>query len=122
MFMKASEIYQDYDKRVQDYMQNVIDCIKQDYKVIPSSWRITIDLIAMNFSILIQAEKDIKEKGIFYKDEFERMTKNPNLMVFNQAQNQIIKYLSTFGLTPISKTRLKNFNSDQINIDSLIND
>jgi P27 family predicted phage terminase small subunit len=120
--MKASEIYQDYDKRVQDYMQNVIDCIKQDYKVIPSSWRITIDLIAMNFSILIQAEKDIKEKGIFYKDEFERMTKNPNLMVFNQAQNQIIKYLSTFGLTPISKTRLKNFNSDQINIDSLIND
>jgi len=120
--MEAKKIYKDYDVRTQEYMQNVIDCIKQDYKVIPSSWRITIDLIAMNFNILLQAENNLKEKGIFYKDEFQRIIKNPNLLVFNQAQNQIIKHLSIFGLTPLSKSKLKNFNSDNTNIDTLIND
>lgn len=120
--MKAKEIYKDYDKRTQEYMQNVIDCIIQDYKTIPSSWRITIDLIAMNFNMLLQAEDDIRKNGIMVKDDYERIVKNPNLQVFNTSQNQITKYLSTFGLTPISKTKLKNFNSDQVNIDSLIND
>ena len=44
--MEAKKIYSKYDKQVQDYMQNVIDCLKQDYKNIPSSWRISLDLIA----------------------------------------------------------------------------
>ena len=120
--MKAKDIYKDYDVRTQEYMQNVIDCIKQDYKTIPSSWRITIDLIAMNFNMLLQAEDDIRERGLIVPDDYGRTIKNPNLQVFNSSQNAITKYLSTFGLTPISKTKLKNFNSDQVNIDSLIND
>ena len=32
--MNAKEIYKDYPKKVQEYMQNVIDCLKQDYKEI----------------------------------------------------------------------------------------
>lgn len=120
--MKAKDIYKDYDVRTQEYMQNVIDCIKQDYNIIPSSWRITIDLIAMNFNMLLQAEDDIRTRGLMVQDDYGRTVKNPNLQAFNTSQNQIAKYLSTFGLTPISKTKLKNFNSDQVNIDSLIND
>ncbi len=120
--MKAKDIYKDYDVRTQEYMQKVIDCIKQDYNIIPSSWRITIDLIAMNFNMLLQAEDDIRTRGLMVQDDYGRTVKNPNLQAFNTSQNQIAKYLSTFGLTPISKTKLKNFNSDQVNIDNLIND
>lgn len=119
--MKAKEIYSNYDKRTQEYMQNVIDCIEQDYKHIPSSWRITIDLIAMNFDMLLEAEKDIHKRGLIVKNKYNS-TKNPNIQVFNSAQSQIMKYLSTFGLTPLSKTKLKNFDAETVNIDSLIND
>ena len=119
--MKAKEIYGNYDKRTQEYMQNVIDCIEQDYKHIPSSWRITIDLIAMNFNMLLQAEQDINKRGLIIKTK-QNSVKNPNIQVFNSAQSQIMKYLSTFGLTPLSKTKLKNFDVNTVNIDSLIND
>ena len=38
------------------------------------------------------------------------------------AQTAIVKLLSTFGLTPMSKSKLKNFNSEEYNIEDLIND
>lgn len=44
--MEAKSIYYKYDTRVQEYMQNVIDCLEQDYGKIPASWRVSLDLIA----------------------------------------------------------------------------
>jgi len=120
--MNAKEIYQDYDARTQEYMQNVYDCIKQDYKVIPSSWRISLDLIAMNFEMLLKAKDDIQKYGLMKKDDYGRIDKNKNIQTFMTSQAAILKLLSTFGLTPISKTRLKNFKSDKVNLDTLIND
>ena len=35
--MNTKEIYKNYPVEVQEYMQNVIDCLVQDYKKIPSS-------------------------------------------------------------------------------------
>lgn len=120
--MKAKEIYKDYDKRVQDYMQNVIDCLVQDYKVLPTSWRISLDLIAMNCDLIFKAKDDINKNGLLRTDELKRTFKNQNFQILMNAQTAIVKLLSTFGLTPVSKSKLKNFNSDNINIDDLIND
>lgn len=120
--MKANEIYKDYDKRVQDYMQNVIDCLIQDYKVLPTSWRISLDLIAMNCDLIFKAKDDINKNGLLRTDDLKRTFKNQNFQILMNAQTAIVKLLSTFGLTPVSKSKLKNFNSDNINIEDLIND
>lgn len=120
--MKAKDIYKDYDERTQEYMQNVYDCIKQDYNIIPSSWRISLDLIAMNFEMLLKAQDDIHKYGIIKKDDYGRVGKNENIQIFLSSQAAVLKLLSTFGLTPISKTKLKNFKSNKVNLDNLIND
>ena len=51
--MEAKSIYYKYDTRVQEYMQNVIDCLEQDYGKIPASWRVSLDLIADNYNELL---------------------------------------------------------------------
>lgn len=120
--MKAKDIYKNYDKRVQDYMQNVIDCLIQDYKNIPSSWRISLDLIAMNADLIFKAQDDLNKNGLLRTDDLKRTFKNQNFQILMNAQTAIVKLLSTFGLTPMSKSKLKNFNSEEYNIEDLIND
>ena len=119
--MNAKELYKDYDKKVQEYMQNVIDCLKQDYKEIPTSWRISLDLIADNYDIYTKAKKDIDENGLLRKDSHGRTFKNQCFPLMTAAQDHIIKLLSSFGLTPMSKSKIKNFDSGELSIEDLIN-
>lgn len=120
--MKAKEIYKTYDKRVQEYMQNVIDCLTQDYKKIPSSWRLSLDLIAMNADLIFKAQDDIHKNGLIREDGLGRTFKSQSFQVFMNAQNAIVKLLSSFGLSPMSKSKLKDFKAGEISIEDLIND
>ena len=119
--MKAKDIYKDYDKRVQDYMQNVFDCLEQDYKKIPSSWRVSLDLIAANANIVFTTQDHIKKNGLLCVDAHNRTHRNQCFNMYVTAQGLLIKLLSSFGLSPMSKSKLKDFKSDDIDIDDLIN-
>lgn len=118
--MKAKEIYKDYDKRVQEYMQNVIDCLEQDYKAIPSSWRISLDLIASNVDMVFKAQDDIKKNGLLRKDAHGRTFKNQCFQIYVNAQGLLTKLLSSFGLSPMSKSKLKNFDANDLEIEDLL--
>ena len=101
-------VYKGYDKQVQDYMTNVIDCLKEDYKTIPSSWRVALDLIADNYDIYLKSKALVSEQGLSSTDSKGRLTVNPSLKVMNTAQDKIQKLLSSFALTPLSRSKLKN--------------
>lgn len=103
--------YKDYDKQVQDYMNNVLDCLKEDYKVIPSSWRIALDLIADNYDIYLKSKALVRKEGLSSTDSKGRLTINPSLKVMNTAQDKIQKLLSSFALTPMSKSKMKNLDT-----------
>lgn len=120
--MEANKIYSDYPKKVQLYMQNVIDCLKQDYKDIPSSWRVSLDLIAANVDIYLKAKEDIDKNGLLRKDTHGRTFKNQCFPLYCAAQDRLVKLLSAFGLSPLSKSKLKNFNSEEIDIEDLLAD
>ena len=74
--MEANKIYSDYPVKVQEYMQKVIDCLKLDYKEIPSAWRVSLDLIADNVDIYLKAKSDIDKNGLLRKDTHGRTFKN----------------------------------------------
>ena len=118
--MNAKEIYKDYPKKVQEYMQNVIDCLKQDYKDIPTSWRVSLDLIADNVDIYLKAKEDIDNNGLLRKDSHGRTFKNQCFPLMTAAQNHIIKLLQSFALTPVSRAKIKNFDSDDMEFEQLI--
>ena len=120
--MEAKKIYSKYDKQVQEYMQNVIDCLKQDYKNIPSSWRISLDLIADNYAIYLKAKNDVMENGLLRKDNQNRTFKNQSFSLMMATQNVIMRFLSSFGLSPMSKSKMKNMDTEDFGIEDLLNE
>jgi len=118
--MNVKEIYKNHKPKTQEYMQNVVDCLIQDYRTIPSAWRISLDLIADNYDLYLDAKKDLEENGLVRHDPYDRIYKNQNFQVMTTCQNTIINLLKQFSLTPMSKSKMKNFNSDNITIEDLI--
>ena len=112
--MAIKDIYKNYDKRVQEYMQNVIKCLEQDYGKIPESWRVSLDLIADNYSIYLEAMDNIKQNGLLRKDNLGRTSRNQCVMIMNNAQSQLTNLLKSFCLTPMSRAKMKSlkFNDD----------
>lgn len=110
--MSAKEIYKNYPEKVQKYMQNVIDCLKQDYKEIPSSWRVSLDLIADNVDIYLKAKEDIDKNGLLRKDTHGRTFKNQCFPLMTISQDRVVRLLQSFALTPVSRAKMKNIDPD----------
>ena len=112
--MNAKILYKDYNTRVQEYMNNVIKCLEEDYGKIPESWRISLDLIADNYSLYLQAMDDIKKNGLLRVDNAGRTFKNQCYTIMNSAQMNLRDLLKSFALTPMSKSKMKHFESNEI--------
>lgn len=104
----AKKLYSDYDEQVQEYMNNVIECLKEDYGKIPDSWRISLDLIADNYSVYLDAMKNIKKNGLLRTDKQGRTFKNQCYTIMNSAQMQLKDLLKSFSLTPMSRAKMKS--------------
>lgn len=105
--MDAKLLYKDYNTRVQEYMNNVIKCLEEDYGKIPESWRISLDLIADNYSLYLQAMDDIKKNGLLRVDNAGRTFKNQCYTIMNSAQLNLRDLLKSFSLTPVSRAKMK---------------
>lgn len=105
--MDAKILYKDYNTRVQEYMNNVIKCLEEDYGKIPESWRISLDLIADNYSLYLQAMDDIKKNGLLRVDNAGRTFKNQCYTIMNSAQLNLRDLLKSFSLTPVSRAKMR---------------
>ena len=102
------ELYTQYAPEVQEYMKNVVECLRADYgKNIPESWRISLDLIADNYEIYLKAKNDIMKNGLLRTDSQGRTFKNQNISIMNMSQRNITDLLKAFALTPMSKSKMK---------------
>ena len=118
--MEVKNIYKNYDKRVQEYMQNVVDCLEQDYGKIPASWRISLDLIADNYSVYLKAMDDVNENGLLRKDKQNRTFKNQCYNIADRAQSHLKDLLKSFALTPMSRSKMRELDSEEIDADEYI--
>lgn len=114
------QIYENYPKEVQEYMKNVIDCLTQDYGKIPAAWRISLDLIADNYDLYLKTKKQIDKEGLVRKDPAHGTFKHPLLPVLNMAQTHLKDLLRSFALTPLSKTKMKSFDSTNVDTEEYI--
>jgi P27 family predicted phage terminase small subunit len=55
----------------------------------------------------VEAEKIVYEKGTLYKTKSGNVITSPMLWVANKAMEQMHKFLTEFGMTPSSRTRIK---------------
>ena len=118
--MEAKIIYKNYNSQVQEYMDNVIKCLEEDYGKIPESWRVSLDLIADNYSLYLEAKADIDKNGLMTTDKYGRPFRNPCYSVMNSSQLQLKDLLKSFALTPMSKSKMKGFESKTIDEDEYL--
>ena len=104
--------YNSYQKEVQDYISNVIDCLRQDYGNIPDSWAISLDIICDQYSIYLDALKDIKKRGPVVPGRSYEKTgecvKNPAFSILDRCTQTITNLLKSFSLTPMSRAKMKS--------------
>lgn len=114
------ESYKEYNKDVVDYMDRLVDLLIEKYGEINPAWTVSLEMIAFNYDIIRKCQKDINQYGLEKEDSRGRNHKNPSLMVLNQAQNYLIKFLNAFGLNLAAASKLKNIDTDEDVFDDLL--
>ncbi len=118
--MDAKKIYKKYDKKVIEYMSNLIKRLESQYGQINEEWRVSLDLIAFNYDLIRKCQEDIEEKGLEKYDERGRLSKNPSISTVNQAQGNLFKLLNSFGLNLLSKSKIKDGDIEDDGLDDLL--
>lgn len=108
---------EDYLEKTVEQMHRLIQSLEDNYGDVDQAWITSLDLIAMNYDLLYQAYDDIKETGNTAPGSKGRLSKNPSISIFMNAQNNIQNILSKNGLTLMSKVRAKKFIDDGISDD-----
>lgn len=108
---------EDYLEKTVEQMHRLIQSLEDNYGDVDQAWITSLDLIAMNYDLLYQAYDDIKETGNTATASKGRLSKNPSISIFMNAQNNIQNILSKNGLTLMSKVRAKKFIDDGISDD-----
>lgn len=99
--------YSDYeDKQVKKYMQSVEQSIKRDYGEVPDEFELSLMMLADNYNIYLQARTAINTDGVIITVN-DTLIKHPMLKVLQDTQISMNKIINSFGLTPLSKSKLK---------------
>lgn len=119
--MDAKQLYgKQYDKNVVTYMSHIIKAIENQYGKVNDEYIISLDLIAFNYDIIRKCQIDINKNGLEKTDSRGRLTKNPNILICNQAQANLFKLLNSFGLNLMSKSKIKLEDTETDGFDDLI--
>lgn len=118
--LKAKVLYKEYDKQVINYMDNLIKMLTKQYGKVNDEFVISLDLIAYNYDIIRKCQQDIQKNGLEKIDDRGRMSKNPSIMICNQAQDHLFKLLNAFGLNLLSKSKMKDIDDSQDDLEELI--
>lgn len=112
--------YKDNDKKVQEYMEFVCNSLVDKYKDIPETFVISLDLLAQNLEIMVKSSEAMnKEGGMLDDDRYHGAKKSAPLQTYFQAQSYINNILTSFGLNPMAKSKMKQ-NKEEVNIEDFL--
>ena len=104
---------------VQEYMSYIADALIEKYGDINDSFIISLDLLAHNLEIMKKAAEDMDEKGITDDDRYHGKKKSAPLQTFFQAQGYVNSILNSFGMHPMSASKIKK-NKEEVNVDAFL--
>lgn len=114
--MAKKNKYDEYSENTQTFMNNVEKFIKSKYGKIESHWQGQLDMLATNYELFMRAKDEIKKTGLLVTNRFGASEKNPLLRVIVDANIQCFKIIQEFGLTPMSKGKIKAVEEDDTDI------
>ena len=114
---KLIKRYEDYPEKTKEYMNDLIEAFVQEYGKVDDTYTISFDMVADWHRTYLKAHDIIKST-----DDLKEITKAYHIA--NTASNIIISITKSFGLTPMSKTRMNSVRiskNQPIDAESLIN-
>lgn len=109
--------YNKHEEDVKEYMKIISEALIQKHQEVPDVFVVSLDVLAGNLAIMSKAMKSIAYEGgeIVGKDNYRGEKKSTELSAFLATQNNVIKILNTFGLTPLGSVKIKSTN-DETNV------
>ena len=120
--MTKSKFLKRYEKNkpeVKEYMGYIADALIEKYGDITDTFIISLDLLAHNLEIMKKATEDMDEKGITDDDRYHGKKKSAPLQTFFQAQGYVNNILNSFGMHPMSASKIKK-NKEEVNVDAFL--
>ena len=113
---KLVKRYEDYPEKTREYMNDLIAAFIAEYGKVDDTYTISFDMVADWHRTYLKAHDIIKNT-----DDLKEITKAYHIA--NTASNIIISITKSFGLTPMSKTRMNSVrisNNQPVDANALI--
>lgn len=95
----------DIQEEAKAYMQNVCDVLEAK-GVMENVDTAALNMLARNYSMFIQATKQIEAEGITITTERGNIAAHPAIKIAKDAQTSAVKIMLEFGLTAKARTKL----------------
>ena len=95
----------DVCKEAKEYMKTVISKLEQT-RVLEDVDIAALDMLARNYSMFINASKQLEKEGTTFINTQGNVTKHPAVTIAKEAQVQAVKIMQEFGLTAKSRSKL----------------
>ncbi len=112
----------EYSTQTAKYLKAVKKFIKEKYGKINDEWQQPLEILADNYEIYQQCKESIANDGLMLMAKNGCYTKNPLIKVQLDAQIQITKFLTEFGLTPKAQSKINLANDDDDELKELLAD
>ena len=95
----------DVCKEAKEYMKTVISKLEET-RVLEDVDIAALDMLARNYSMFINASKQIEKEGTTFINTQGNVKKHPAVTIAKEAQVQAVKIMQEFGLTAKSRSKL----------------
>lgn len=112
----------DYSISTVKYLNAVRKYLKEKYGKVNSEWEQVLEILADNVELYQQCKTSIKNDGLLLVAKNGAYTKNPLIKVQLDAQIQITKLLTEFGLTPKAAAKINLPSDDEDELKELLGD
>lgn len=116
--MKTTE----YSTTTIKYLTAVKKYLKEKYGKVNQEWEQVLEILGDNLELYQQCKSSIKNDGLLLVAKNGAYTKNPLIKVMLDAQVQITKLLSEFGLTPRSASKINLIEDEDDTLKDLLGD
>ena len=110
----------DYSTATIKYLNAVRKYLKEKYGKVNTEWETILEILGDNLELYQQCKLSIKNDGLLLVAKNGAYTKNPLIKVQLDAQIQITKLLTEFGLTPRSAAKINLNNEDDDELKELL--
>lgn len=104
--------YMNYSAHTQKFMVDVERFLKKKYNEIQPQWEGQLQLLATNYDLFVKSKEQVDEDGLLVQNRYGGWEKHPLLVTIKDSNNQVIKIIHEFGLSPSSDSKIKETSSD----------